>query len=490
MYGLPKTHKKNVPLQLILSMTGSAQHQLAKYLSSLPEPVLTLYSSNCIRDSFTFADIIKTSNLDPSSVFLWSFDISSLFTNVPLAETIQICADALYSSENPPAPFPRQIFIELMEMAASSVGFSFNDIMHYQIDEVAMGSPLGPALANIFIGYYESKLFQTTSKPVMYYRYMDDAFVVFSNEDECDLFLDSLNSLHPSLRFTFEKKSNLAHPFLDVLVEKSPSKFITSIYRKPTFTGQYLRWNSFSPRKHKTNLILTLTHRALAICSPERLPSELDKIKFILLTNGYPEHVIKSFMAMKMKHFHALPKFGTEKCPVYLRLPWLGSVSTRFEKQVKSAVKQCFSAVEPRVVYSTNELLPATNKDVLPALQKSNVIYQFSCHCDGRYVLPKGCRTESNNMSPNLSVLALPKNAYFLLVGANLPPRLTPSLLLLIQPLDFIFYKILPALNIMMTADFLFLPKAAYFFIYLVLKPLSSKLLTPPSADKKNSCIA
>ena len=72
--------------------------------------------------------------------------------------------------------------------------------------------------------------------------------------------------------------------------------------------------------------------------------------------------------------------------PVYLRPPWFGYDSTRFEKQVKSAVKQCFSAVEPRVVYSTNELLSATNKYVLPALQKSNVIYQFSCHCDSRYV--------------------------------------------------------------------------------------------------------
>ena len=58
----------------------------------------------------------------------------------------------------------------------------------------------------------------------------------------------------------------------------------------------------------------------------------------------------------------------------------------RLCKTVKSAVKQCFSAVEPRGVYSTNELLPATNKDVLPALQKSNVIYQFSCHCNCRYV--------------------------------------------------------------------------------------------------------
>ena len=89
---------------------------------------------------------------------------------------------------------------------------------------------------------------------------------------------------------------------------------------------------------------------------------------------------------MKMKQFHSLPKLGPEKSLVYLGLPWLGSVSTWFEKQVKSAIKQCFSAVEPSIVFSTNKLLSATNKDVLPALQKSNVIYQFSCHCDSRFV--------------------------------------------------------------------------------------------------------
>ena len=70
----------------------------------------------------------------------------------------------------------------------------------------------------------------------------------------------------------------------------------------------------------------------------------------------------------KMKQFQALSKFGPEKGPVYLRLLWLGSVSTRFEKQVKSAVKRVvprwkytISVVEPRVVYSINEFyLPPT----------------------------------------------------------------------------------------------------------------------------------
>ena len=121
------------------------------------------------------------------------------------------------------------------------------------------------------------------------------------------------------------------------------------------------------------------------------------------------------------------------------------------------------------------------------------MIYQSSCHCCSRYVKvvsPKGCRTELNNTFPNLSALALLyRNAYFRPVSANFPPsHTTPSLQLLIEALDFIVYKILPVLNIMMTVDSLFLPKVALFSSYLLLKPLSSKLLTPLSAYKKNLC--
>ena len=92
MYGLPKTHKKDVglPLRPILSMTGSAQHHLAKWLTSILNPVLQQFSVNCVPHSFTFVKEVNNFTFSPSSVFLCSFDISSLFTNVPLAETIQI----------------------------------------------------------------------------------------------------------------------------------------------------------------------------------------------------------------------------------------------------------------------------------------------------------------------------------------------------------------------------------------------------------------
>ena len=134
-------------------------------------------------------------------------------------------------------PFPRAIFVELMQTATSSVEFSVNNIMHREIDGVAMGSPLDPSLVNIFVDYYKALLFKRVNKSLMcYYRYVNDAFAAFNDEDECDEFLSHLNSLHLSLHFTFEKQCN-AFPFHDVLVEKNHHKFVTSIYRKPAFTG-------------------------------------------------------------------------------------------------------------------------------------------------------------------------------------------------------------------------------------------------------------
>ena len=81
-------------------------------------------------------------------------------------------------------------------MATSLVEFSFNYVMHRQFDGVAMGSPLSPALANIFVGYYEAKLFKRVSKPLMYYQYVHDTFIVFYHEEECNELLTLLNFLH------------------------------------------------------------------------------------------------------------------------------------------------------------------------------------------------------------------------------------------------------------------------------------------------------
>ena len=74
------------------------------------------------------------------------------------------------------------------------------------------------------------------------------------------------------------------------------------------------------------------------ICSKSRLHAELRKLKTIFLDNGYPEDVILSYTKEKIPSFSAVQKFGPQKCPVYLKLPWIGNTSLRFESQIRQAI--------------------------------------------------------------------------------------------------------------------------------------------------------
>ena len=149
------------------------------------------------------------------------------------------------------------------------------------------------------------------------------------------------------------------------LWKKSNTKFLTSAYRKP-FSNQYNRWDLFGPKSRKNNLIGTLVHRALAICLPSKLPQKIDFIQSILYSNGYSQNVINSRIKRKIEEFKLPPKEGPEKCPAYLKLPWIGNISTKFENQCKTAVSSCFGAVKLRVVFSTRKMFPMVHKDVVP----------------------------------------------------------------------------------------------------------------------------
>ena len=80
--------------------------------------------------------------------------------------------------------------------------------MYKQIDGISVGSPVGLALANIFVGVHEKGLLSGPNKPIVYFHYIDITFCPFNNETEVDLFLNSLNKIHPALKFTLNKETD------------------------------------------------------------------------------------------------------------------------------------------------------------------------------------------------------------------------------------------------------------------------------------------
>ena len=126
-------------------------------------------------------------------------------------------------------------------------------------------------------------------------------------------------------------------------------------------------------------------NRAQRIFSPCILPVEMEKIMNILGENGYLEYIIKRYVH-KFLNMTKDRKLGPHNCPVYIRMPWKGRSSRRFEEQIKHMIWNTYLAVQPRVIFTSRRLLPSVNKDVLPTSQISNVINEFKCRCEALYV--------------------------------------------------------------------------------------------------------
>jgi hypothetical protein len=222
----------------------------------------------------------------------------------------------------------------------------------------------------------------------MYYRYVDDCFIVFKNKAECDEMFTAFNNLHPSIKFTSEMELENTLPFLDVLVQRHGNEFLTSVYRKKTFTGQYVNYDSFCSERRKVNLIGTLCDRALRICSNVHLDAEINKISEILKSNGYPERLIDKTIERRltMASNAREPFIGPNLHMVALKLPFLGTRSQQMEKELKRDIRKCYNSVEARMIFtSTSNFTPAV-KDHIPYVNKSMVVYQFNCHCENDYV--------------------------------------------------------------------------------------------------------
>jgi len=123
-----------------------------------------------------------------------------------------------------------------------------------KVDGVAMGTPLGPILADIFLSSIESEhMLPIIERAGLYAGYVDDTFLLLNADQDPEKVLCQLNNSHPRLKFTMEEEQNGTLNFLDVTITKNNdgAGFLTRIYRKPGIPQQFLPFTASPPSKRK-----------------------------------------------------------------------------------------------------------------------------------------------------------------------------------------------------------------------------------------------
>ena len=393
LYGLAKVHKTGCPLRPVNCMIGTPEYETAKFVDDLIKPYIP--KDYTVNSTNQFIEKLKSLDCAKGDICV-SFDVKSLFTNVPRQYTIEKIRNYFdethggtvmerTNEDGKTASICSGILAKMLAKCTKG-HFIYNGKLYTQVDGVQMGSPLGPTLANWFLGDIERSIFKDkkTWHPKFYTRYVDDVFAVFKNSDDVLKFLDLLNSQHENLEFTVEYAKDTL-PFLDVEVSLGENNIKTWLHRKPTDTGVLLNYNSVAPPSWKTGLIKCLLTRAKSVCSsPSLLSEEVDKISKLFKKNGYPEWFFNKEKENFMNGTNNKPQKEPDSKDWYcaLTLPYIGSDSVKLARRLKSIFSETFGVVV-KISYRNCTVGDYFGlKDKTPKLFSSNVVYKFQCFED------------------------------------------------------------------------------------------------------------
>ena len=164
-YGLPKIHKAGTPLRPIISSIGTATYNTAKELARILKPLVGT-SSHHVQNTRDFIDQIKDVRLKDGETII-SYDVTSLFTSVPINPALEIIQQRLTEDQDlhKRTSMNIQQIISLLEFCLNSTSFMFQGQYYQQMEGAAMGSPLSPIIANIFMEHFEKQALESAPHP-------------------------------------------------------------------------------------------------------------------------------------------------------------------------------------------------------------------------------------------------------------------------------------------------------------------------------------
>ena len=266
--------------------------------------------------------------------------------------------------------------MSLLEYCLTTTYFQYDGQFYRQLEGAAMGSPVSPITANLFMEDFETKALASYPNPPRFWgRYVDDTLVIgLIKFDQIDVsFTTHINSQHPAIKLGSGYNKI---PVLDVLIVRDDTGQLSfQVYRKPTHTEQYLSFSSHHPLQHKLGVIRTRSDRATTIVSKEEdKQQELARVRRSLAICGYKDWAWGTVTKNKARKDHRPPRHNVQRSKGNVGIPYMEGVTELLQRLFRSHGVSAF--VQPQ---NTVRSLLVAPKDKADKLEKCGAVYQLSC---------------------------------------------------------------------------------------------------------------
>ncbi|XP_037826543.1 uncharacterized protein LOC119614495 [Lucilia sericata] len=382
IYGLPKIHKKDMPLRPICSSINSPSYNLSKYIIDILRK-LTNDSIYNVRDAREFKNRIDNTRIEDDEILV-SFDVVSLFPSIPINLAIKTI-DRKWHMLEEHTKIPRELFMDILTFCIKDCRyFKFKDNFYEQNKGMPMGSPISPIIADIVMEeLLETTLDQLENKPRLMTKYVDDLFGILK-KDQVEITLRTLNAFHRRIQFTLEKEIDNRLPYLDSIIIRRGNMIKLDWYQKPMASGRLINFYSKHPKRIIMNTATNFITRVLDTSNTEFHKNNLSKIKNILLKNDFPYKTINHLID------NVLNKENREKSEpsrkIYQSVEYISGLSERIKhSDIYDKEKYTLAMKTNNTTYK----LFNNMKSKLDKLDKSNLVYEIKCNGDETNICQK-----------------------------------------------------------------------------------------------------
>ena len=263
--GLIKLHKPDKPIRPVINFKTAPSYKISKHLTNLLKDKIKLNNKHTIKNTIELTDKLQTIKITDNTK-LYSFDITDMYSNIPITDTINIIEQTLNKNKESKKYITQ--LKNILKTITEQNYFTFEEHIYKIHDGLIMGSPISAIMSEIFLQNIDNKIQNIINKydnKGHWFRYVDDGLCIINNNTNPDNILQELNKLHKNLKFTIETENNRTLNYLDLNLQIINNELTYSIYRKPTLCNQAINNKSNFPNQHKYAIFYSLIYRMLKI---------------------------------------------------------------------------------------------------------------------------------------------------------------------------------------------------------------------------------